>query len=148
MFLAAESREVRAVYPWEQRAPHWLRDAGVTVEERLFLQQLERELERIDSFVVGQASELRNTLGAIERDTQRRGGFDADEIEREVETASKTLVELDSFILVNYNALRRIIGLHDAVTGIKLASWFNTRLATSRLCQQRFDGEAPSATCL
>lgn len=146
LLRAVESREVRPQYPWERKVPHWLRADGVALEERLFLQLLDREFERVDGFVVAQVAELRNTLQIIERDTQRKAGFDADEIEREVESASSTLVALDSFILVNCNALRRIVGLHDELTGVAISPVFLTRLAAARFTQMRFDGSSLSVS--
>lgn len=144
LMRAVDSKEVRDGYPWEpkvHRPAHWWRSDNVSVEERLFLQLLERELERVDNFVVSQLAELRNTLHIIERDTQQANDdVDADELEREIDGAASSLVALDSFVLVNYNALRRIVGLHDALTGEALSTLFAVRLGQTRFTSVKFDG--------
>jgi SPX domain protein involved in polyphosphate accumulation len=113
----------------------------------MFLQLLDRELERIDNFVVGQLSELRNTLSLLERNTQSRSGFNATRMARDADEVAASLIAVDSFIVVNYNALRRIAGMHDALTEQRMAPLFFTRLAAARFTNVRFDG-ACSASCL
>jgi len=139
LLKTSQSTQRYRAFPWVTEDPHYIREVNIKAEQKLFFQLVERELQRVDNFVVSSIAELTNSLQVIERNAE--SGYDQvlSDVEREVNDVSERMIMMDSFILVNYNAFRRIMALHDHVTGLSMSSWMSTRLSQAKFVRVKFD---------
>eukprot|EP01114_Cavostelium_apophysatum_P015378 TRINITY_DN4169_c0_g1_i1.p1 TRINITY_DN4169_c0_g1~~TRINITY_DN4169_c0_g1_i1.p1 ORF type:complete len:790 (-),score=213.02 TRINITY_DN4169_c0_g1_i1:26-2395(-) len=107
--------------------------------ERLFVQTLESEINRVSRLHTAKMNELKDLLADVFR--RINGGFDLDSLYTDLEGISKELVNLDKFTRQSKLLMYKILKKYDRrnPTGFRVSYWMMTRLEQYEFWHARFD---------
>lgn len=102
-----------------------------------FLVMLEKEVKKVNDFVVAKTGSLHSSLSHLRE--QARSGLDPRVCEEEASTLATELVHIDRFIHQNRTGFRKIVKKFDKVTHERAAIWLAARLPTEPFAQVKMD---------